>query len=174
MYRRHHALTQSGFGSSAFTSPNPDRHYAPDLGLEPTHRDISLRVDLDAQVAEGAVTTTVICRRGGAERVKLDATDFNDVEVASPDGQRLDWHYDGEAIYASQVLAAMESQAFVEPDIDKLIDVGVSFIPKDSVIYRMISDIREWHAAPPGWIRTARTRGPAGSVAGTCSRAPCG
>jgi ADP-ribosylglycohydrolase len=59
--------------------------------------------------------------------------------------------HDGEAIYASQVLAAMEAQAFVESDIDKLLDVGVSFIPKDSVIYRMIADIREWHAAEPDW-----------------------
>jgi len=59
--------------------------------------------------------------------------------------------HDGEAIYASQVLAAMEAQAFVESDINKLLDLGVSFIPKDSVIYRMISDIREWHAAEPDW-----------------------
>jgi ADP-ribosylglycohydrolase len=57
----------------------------------------------------------------------------------------------GEAIYAAQVLAAMEAQAFIEPDIPKLLDVGVSFIPKDSVIYRMIADIREWHAAEPDW-----------------------
>jgi ADP-ribosylglycohydrolase len=59
--------------------------------------------------------------------------------------------HDGEAIYASQVLAAMESQAFVEADINKLLDVGVSFIPKDSVIYRMIADIRELHAAESDW-----------------------
>lgn len=59
--------------------------------------------------------------------------------------------HDGEAIYASQVLAAMEAQAFVESDINKLLDLGVSLIPKDSVIYRMISDIREWHAAEPDW-----------------------
>jgi ADP-ribosylglycohydrolase len=57
----------------------------------------------------------------------------------------------GEAIYASQVLAAMEAQAFVESDILKLLDVGVSFIPKDSVIYSMIADIREWHAAESDW-----------------------
>ncbi len=57
----------------------------------------------------------------------------------------------GEAIYASQVLAAMEAQAFVESDINKLLDLGVSFIPKDSAIYRMIADIREWHAAEPDW-----------------------
>jgi ADP-ribosylglycohydrolase len=59
--------------------------------------------------------------------------------------------HDGEAIYASQVLAAMEAQAFVDSDINRLLDVGVSFIPKDSVIYRMIADIREWHAAEPDW-----------------------
>jgi hypothetical protein len=57
----------------------------------------------------------------------------------------------GEAVYAAQVLAAMEAQAFVESDIHKLLDVGVSFIPKDSVIYRMIADIRDWHAAEPDW-----------------------
>jgi ADP-ribosylglycohydrolase len=65
--------------------------------------------------------------------------------------------HDGEAIYASQVLAAMEAQAFVESDINKLLDVGVSFIPKDSVIYRMIADIREWHAAESDWHK-GRTR----------------
>jgi len=59
--------------------------------------------------------------------------------------------HDGEAIYGAQVLAAMEAQAFVESDIDRLIDIGVSFIPKDSVIYRMIADIRQWHAEEPDW-----------------------
>ena len=59
--------------------------------------------------------------------------------------------HDGEAIFAAQVLAAMEAQAFVEPDIDKLIDCGISYIPRDSVIYRMIADIRDWHAAEPDW-----------------------
>jgi hypothetical protein len=59
--------------------------------------------------------------------------------------------HDGEAIYGAQVLAAMEAQAFVEPDLDVLIDTGVSFIPKDSVIYRMINDIREWHVEIQDW-----------------------
>src|SRR5690606_38092184 len=45
--------------------------------------------------------------------------------------------HDGEAIYGAQVLAAMEAQAFVESNTDKLIDTAVQFIPKDSVIYRM-------------------------------------
>jgi hypothetical protein len=61
--------------------------------------------------------------------------------------------HDGEAIYAAQVLAAMQAQAFVESDIQTLLDVGVSFIPKDSVIYRMIADLRTWHAGEPDWQR---------------------
>jgi ADP-ribosylglycohydrolase len=65
--------------------------------------------------------------------------------------------HDGEAIYGAQVLAAMEAQAFVENDINKLIDVGISVIPKDSIIYHMISEIREWHAAEPDW-RAAREK----------------
>lgn len=62
--------------------------------------------------------------------------------------------HDGEAIYGAQVLAAMESQAFVEPNIEKLLDLGVSMIPKDSTIYRMIADLRLWHAAEPNWHKT--------------------
>ena len=57
----------------------------------------------------------------------------------------------GEAIYGAQALAAMESQAFVESDINRLIDTGLSVIPKDSIIYYMINDIREWHAKEPDW-----------------------
>jgi ADP-ribosylglycohydrolase len=65
--------------------------------------------------------------------------------------------HDGEAIYGAQVLAAMEAQAFIESDIEALIDTGVSFIPKDSVIYRMIDDLRAWHAQEKDW-RVARER----------------
>ena len=54
--------------------------------------------------------------------------------------------HDGEAIYGAQVLAAMEAAAFVETDTNKLIDVGVAQIPADSVLARMIADIRDWHA----------------------------
>ena len=63
--------------------------------------------------------------------------------------------HDGEAIYGAQVLAAMESLAFVESDVDRLIDTGLSFIPGDSVVYRMVGDVREWHAGEKDW-RVAR------------------
>ncbi|MBN1248016.1 MAG: ADP-ribosylglycohydrolase family protein [Anaerolineae bacterium] len=61
--------------------------------------------------------------------------------------------HDGEAIYASQVLAAMEAYAFVESDIPKLIDTGISVIPSDSVIYRMIEEVRDLHAVESDWHR---------------------
>ena len=54
--------------------------------------------------------------------------------------------HDGEAVYGAQVLAAMEAAAFAESDIDTLLDTAVRFIPADSVITRLIADIRDWHA----------------------------
>lgn len=55
--------------------------------------------------------------------------------------------HDGVAIHGAQVLAAMEAQAFVESDIQKLIDTGLQVIPADSLITTMINQIREWHAS---------------------------
>jgi ADP-ribosylglycohydrolase len=62
--------------------------------------------------------------------------------------------HDGESVYGAQVLSAMEAQAFVESDENKLLDIAVSFIPKDSIIYRMIADIRNWHIQDNDWRKT--------------------
>ena len=63
--------------------------------------------------------------------------------------------HDGEALYGAQVVAALEAQAFVEPDLNKLLDTAVSFIPQDSVIYRLIADLRDCREHEPDW-RKAR------------------
>ncbi len=65
--------------------------------------------------------------------------------------------HDGESIYGAQVIAAMEALAFVEDDLNKLIDTAVTFIPRDSLLYRMIGDVREWHSEFRDW-RDARTQ----------------
>jgi ADP-ribosylglycohydrolase len=65
--------------------------------------------------------------------------------------------HDGEAVFAAQVIAAMESAAFLEPNIDTLLDTAVGLIPADSVIFRMIHDVRGWHAEESDW-RATRTR----------------
>jgi ADP-ribosylglycohydrolase len=65
--------------------------------------------------------------------------------------------HDGEAIYGAQMLAAMEAQAFVENDTAHLLDTGLRLIPPDSIIARMVQDIREWHAQDADW-RVTRQR----------------
>jgi len=62
--------------------------------------------------------------------------------------------HDGEAIYGAQVVAAIEAQAFVEADINRLIDAAASLIPADSITYRMIENVRDWQARQPDWRRT--------------------
>ena len=66
--------------------------------------------------------------------------------------------HDGEAIYGAQVIAALISQAFIESDLDKLIDGAVALIPTDSIIYSLIADIRAWHAADPQDWYAARAK----------------
>lgn len=54
--------------------------------------------------------------------------------------------HDGEAKYGAQVVAAMAAQAFVERDLNRLLDTAAGLIPKESVISRLIGDVREWAA----------------------------
>jgi len=65
--------------------------------------------------------------------------------------------HDGEAIYGAQVIAAMEALAFVEPDLNRLLDTAVRLIPRDALIYKLIADLREWRTVEPDW-RGARER----------------
>nr|MBA3874987.1 ADP-ribosylglycohydrolase family protein [Anaerolineae bacterium] len=62
--------------------------------------------------------------------------------------------HDGEALYDAQMIAAMEAQAYVEKDLNKLLDTALKLIPNTSLTYRMINDIREWHAEYPDWHLT--------------------
>lgn len=69
--------------------------------------------------------------------------------------------HDGEAVYGAQVVAAIESGAFVERDLNRLIDVATGLIPRDSVIYRLIADLREVRAGSDDWhagLRRIRER----------------
>lgn len=59
--------------------------------------------------------------------------------------------HDGVAIHGAQVVAAMEAQAFVEPDLGRLLDVGQGIIPADSLINRLIADLRGWRVRFDDW-----------------------
>jgi aminopeptidase N len=84
--------------ADGFTLPGAERHYPPDLELEPVHLDIDLALDLEAVAAHGRVTHTLRARRDGAQRLRLDAVALQDLVVADPAGGALDWDYDGERI----------------------------------------------------------------------------
>ncbi len=59
--------------------------------------------------------------------------------------------HDGEAVYGAQVIATMVAQAFDEPSIDELMETGLRHIPSDSIIARLIHDVRSWHATEKDW-----------------------
>ncbi len=83
--------------------------------------------------------------------------------------------HDGEAVCGAIVLAAMEAQAFVESDMDKLFDCGLSFIPQDSLIAQLIRDIRGWRVEDNDWRKTrARIEGKYGydKYGGNCHMIP--
>ena len=65
--------------------------------------------------------------------------------------------HDGEAIYAAQLVAAMEAQAFIEPRIDQLIETGLSYLPQDCLITRLVTNVRDWHRTDGNW-RVTRAR----------------
>ncbi len=62
--------------------------------------------------------------------------------------------HDGEAVYAAMVVAAMVSAAFVEKDMDRLLDIGVSVIPAESIIAQLHRDVRAWRREDGDWRKT--------------------
>jgi len=61
--------------------------------------------------------------------------------------------HDGEAVYGAQLLSAMEAAAFTEKNIEKIIDTAVGFIPRDSIIFHMVEDIRAIREKESDWHR---------------------
>lgn len=82
----------------SFGGPAAERHYPPDLPLEPVHLDIELTLDLAGRRAVGSVTTTVEARCDHAAELCLHAVDLQEVSVRDPDGHALDFAYDGREI----------------------------------------------------------------------------
>jgi ADP-ribosylglycohydrolase len=63
--------------------------------------------------------------------------------------------HDGESVHAAVLWAAMEAEAFSSSDVDHLVDTGLRFIPTDSLIAKLIADVRGWHKENSDW-RTTR------------------
>jgi hypothetical protein len=56
--------------------------------------------------------------------------------------------HDGEAVYAAQVIAAVEALAFAEPELDfvTLLETAATFVPPGALIYRIVHDVCSWYA----------------------------
>ncbi|MCL2362934.1 MAG: ADP-ribosylglycohydrolase family protein [Defluviitaleaceae bacterium] len=63
-------------------------------------------------------------------------------------------HGNGEGVYGEVFCAAFQSAAFVEKDINTLIDIGLSYIPEDCAVARAIKLVREMQSAGNTWLET--------------------
>ncbi len=64
--------------------------------------------------------------------------------------------HDGVAVHAAVLLAVMESLAFIESDIDHLLDAGLRYIPADSELASMVTQIRTWCRQDADWQTTLK------------------
>ena len=61
--------------------------------------------------------------------------------------------HDGEAIYGAQMVAAMESLAFIEKDINKIINESKKYIPNTSEIYKVIGELQNIRSGNSDWMQ---------------------
>ncbi len=62
--------------------------------------------------------------------------------------------HDGEAVHAAVVVAALCAHAFVESEMDRLLDRAIREIPADSLIARIHRDVRAWVKEDADWRAT--------------------
>ena len=83
--------------------------------------------------------------------------------IVAPGNPRLAAHlaeqaarvsHDGAAVEAAKLWAAMEAEAFVTRDVERLIEVGLEQISPSSPIARLIADIRRWRRCYSDWRET--------------------
>lgn len=62
-----------------------------------------------------------------------------------------------EPAQTTQLFTTMISTAFIENDINKILDAGVAALDKTSIILQIINDIKKWYAQnPDNWKETRR------------------
>lgn len=61
-------------------------------------------------------------------------------------------HAGGEGVYGEMFFAALESAIFMEKDRDRLIEIGLKYIPSDCRTALALKDLIAWHKEGHGWI----------------------
>jgi ADP-ribosylglycohydrolase len=62
--------------------------------------------------------------------------------------------HDGDSVHAAKLWAAMEAEAFISKDVDHLLDTGLKYVPADSLVTKLVSDVRMWAKTDNDWERT--------------------
>lgn len=63
----------------------------------------------------------------------------------------------GEPAQTTQLFTTMISAAFMESDMDKILDAGMAALDPASKIFRIVDDVRQWHNKNPAdWRETRR------------------
>lgn len=75
-----------------FASSSAEKHYAPDLRLEPVHLEIDFHVDIPAETLRGSIRHTIRCNDEGAHAITLNGIDLRELEVPT---EGVDAAYDG-------------------------------------------------------------------------------
>jgi hypothetical protein len=61
------------------------------------------------------------------------------------------WTHERNGIYGEMMAAAMIAASFVEADPRRLVDIGLSEIPRDCRLARWVARCRQWMEASPDW-----------------------
>ncbi|MHB1459706.1 MAG: ADP-ribosylglycohydrolase family protein [Armatimonadota bacterium] len=69
-------------------------------------------------------------------------------ELASKDGIM---DHAGNSVYGERFLAAVEAAAFFEHDLDKLFEIGLSVVPQDCKLRRVVTDTLGWCKSESCW-----------------------
>lgn len=59
--------------------------------------------------------------------------------------------HSGEGVYSAAFCAAIQAAAFFERDIDRLIDIGLSYIPEDCAVRKAVDCVRESYRSGKTW-----------------------
>lgn len=86
--------------SNPFASSYVKPHYLPRVLLRPTHLDLDLHFQISDRTLKATVTHTLVTQVPGAHVIVLNAEDFDQVHVSSPDDDMLSFTYDGHSIQA--------------------------------------------------------------------------
>lgn len=65
-------------------------------------------------------------------------------------------HAGGEGVYGEMFFAALESAIFFEKDRNRLIEIGMNYIPEDCRTAKALKDLLRWHQEGKSWTETRR------------------